>query len=193
MMGRRALRTQGLILSVAREIFLQRGYGGTRIDDIARTAGISRASFYTYFPSKRDVLLTIGTNSYLSAEDVVGKLREIPAAWTREHLEDWVSSYLEFLDEHGAFILVWGQATWGDEELRQVGVRAQLRVGRHLGEQLERLRGKDGLDPTREGLAVLAMLDRFWYFWRVAKAPFTHDEIVSTLGFILAALVRGAP
>jgi hypothetical protein len=47
----------------AREVFLTRGYAGTTVDEIARIADVSRASFYAYFPSKREVLLALGAPS----------------------------------------------------------------------------------------------------------------------------------
>ena len=44
------------ILKVAADIFSQRGYHATTLDDIAVAAGISRAAFYSYFPSKEELL-----------------------------------------------------------------------------------------------------------------------------------------
>ena len=51
-LGTRARRTIDLILQATGELIMARGYGGARIDDIVQAAGVSRASFYTYFPSK---------------------------------------------------------------------------------------------------------------------------------------------
>ena len=56
-LGPRAQRTINRIIEATRDVFLTRGYSGTTIDEIARLADVSRASFYTYFPSKRDVLI----------------------------------------------------------------------------------------------------------------------------------------
>lgn len=40
----------------ATELFFEQGYQHTSIDDIARRAGVSRATFFNYFPTKVDVL-----------------------------------------------------------------------------------------------------------------------------------------
>ncbi|MDP5307156.1 TetR/AcrR family transcriptional regulator [Paracoccus spongiarum] len=37
----------------ARDIFLRDGYSGASVDDIARAAGVSKATLYSYFPEKR--------------------------------------------------------------------------------------------------------------------------------------------
>jgi hypothetical protein len=39
--------------------------------------------------------------------------------------------------------------------------------------------------------AVLGMIERFWYFWRVEGAPFTAKDVVETLADILAAIIEG--
>ncbi|GIH65098.1 MULTISPECIES: TetR/AcrR family transcriptional regulator [Microbispora] len=45
------------IAEVAMELFLEKGFEATTIDDIAAAAGISRRSFFRYFGTKEDVVL----------------------------------------------------------------------------------------------------------------------------------------
>jgi len=41
------------VLEGAREVFLRDGFAGANVDDIARAAGVSKATLYSYFPDKR--------------------------------------------------------------------------------------------------------------------------------------------
>lgn len=41
------------MLEGARKVFLQNGFEGASVDDIAREAGVSKATLYSYFPDKR--------------------------------------------------------------------------------------------------------------------------------------------
>ena len=41
------------VLEGARAVFMADGYEGASVDDIARTAGVSKATMYKYFPDKR--------------------------------------------------------------------------------------------------------------------------------------------
>ena len=41
------------VLDGAREIFMRDGFEGASVDDIARAAGVSKATLYSYFPDKR--------------------------------------------------------------------------------------------------------------------------------------------
>lgn len=45
-----------MLAEAASELFLERGYHRTSVDDIATRAGVSRATFFNYFPTKPDVL-----------------------------------------------------------------------------------------------------------------------------------------
>ncbi|WP_338549755.1 TetR/AcrR family transcriptional regulator [Roseovarius phycicola] len=41
------------VLEGARQIFMRDGFEGASVDDIARAAGVSKATLYSYFPDKR--------------------------------------------------------------------------------------------------------------------------------------------
>jgi AcrR family transcriptional regulator len=52
---RRRGATRALILQAARLIFASANYAEAKIDDIIRTAGVSRATFYAHFTSKAEL------------------------------------------------------------------------------------------------------------------------------------------
>ncbi|GAA5172944.1 hypothetical protein GCM10023321_73510 [Pseudonocardia eucalypti] len=52
---RRAVRAE--IATVALELFLRNGFERTTVDEIAAAAGLSRRSFFRYFPTKEDTVL----------------------------------------------------------------------------------------------------------------------------------------
>ncbi len=41
------------VLEGARDVFMKDGFEGASVDDIAKTAGVSKATLYSYFPDKR--------------------------------------------------------------------------------------------------------------------------------------------
>lgn len=54
--GRPRSSSRETLEEAATELFLEQGYEGTTVGQIARRAGVSRASFFNYFPSKADVV-----------------------------------------------------------------------------------------------------------------------------------------
>jgi AcrR family transcriptional regulator len=53
---RRKLETRRLLEEEARRLFARHGFRGTSIDQIAAAAGVSRTTFFRYFPSKEAVV-----------------------------------------------------------------------------------------------------------------------------------------
>lgn len=47
------------VLEGARQIFLADGFEGASVDDIARAAGVSKATLYSYFPDKRLLFMEV--------------------------------------------------------------------------------------------------------------------------------------
>jgi AcrR family transcriptional regulator len=49
------------VLDGARDVFLQDGFEGASVDEIARSAGVSKATLYSYFPDKRLLFMEVAT------------------------------------------------------------------------------------------------------------------------------------
>lgn len=47
------------VLAGARDVFLADGFEGASVDDIARVAGVSKATLYSYFPDKRLLFMEV--------------------------------------------------------------------------------------------------------------------------------------
>ncbi|VVJ17660.1 Transcriptional regulator [Amycolatopsis camponoti] len=72
-LARRAMRAQ--VSEMALDLFLDRGYEQTTIDDICAVAGISRSTFFRYFPSKEDVFASETSNA---VDEIARALRQRP-------------------------------------------------------------------------------------------------------------------
>ena len=49
------------VLKGARQVFMSDGFEGASVDDIARVAGVSKATLYSYFPDKRQLFMEVAT------------------------------------------------------------------------------------------------------------------------------------
>ena len=60
------------VLRGARDVFLADGFSGASVDDIARAAGVSKATLYSYFPDKRLLFMEVAkTECQRQAEEAV--------------------------------------------------------------------------------------------------------------------------
>lgn len=57
------------VLDGARTIFMRDGFEGASVDDIAREAGVSKATLYSYFPDKRLLFFEVAKAECVSQSD----------------------------------------------------------------------------------------------------------------------------
>jgi AcrR family transcriptional regulator len=107
-----AAQRRALILSAAQEIFAQRGYHGSSLDDIARASGTSKALIYEHFDSKRtlhDALITEHAAELArrfaanAASGAVGEERlragvDVFFGWVQERQEAWRALFRDAAD-----------------------------------------------------------------------------------------------
>jgi AcrR family transcriptional regulator len=189
-LGTRARRTIDRILQATGDLIMARGYGGARIDDIAQAAGISRASFYTYFPSKRDALLMLGADAGSAFDRLVDTLpRNIDQDDRLASLSAWVHEYFAFMEEYGTFIVAWSQAAHEDEELREAGMRRHLASCRRAGRVLEALRGGPFADRMQIGLLFTSMLERTWSYRHLYADALSGADLERNTAFVIVAML----
>lgn len=63
------------VSDMALDLFLEKGYEQTTIDDICAVAGISRSTFFRYFPSKEDVF---ASETSSAVDEILLALRQRP-------------------------------------------------------------------------------------------------------------------
>ncbi|MBQ1203036.1 MAG: TetR/AcrR family transcriptional regulator [Loktanella sp.] len=84
------------VLEGARKVFMSDGYEGASVDDIARAAGVSKATLYSYFPDKRFLFMQVAKNAcQRQAEHAVETINI--AAPARQVLREIASEMVEFM------------------------------------------------------------------------------------------------
>jgi AcrR family transcriptional regulator len=187
-LGPRAHRTISRILDAARQAFLTAGYSGTTIDEIARRAEVSRASVYTYFPSKRDIMLAAGAQSSTESEALIDRVPEMIVS--EEGTIAWVAEYFTFLEVQGSFAFAWTQAAHDDEEIRTAGMKRHLNTCARLGKALAAVRDADVPDPTALGLIAMSMMERSWNYSALYGPGMDAERLHLNIGKILWSSLR---
>jgi AcrR family transcriptional regulator len=87
------------MLDMAEQVFAERGYRGTSMDEIAERCGVSKPMLYEYFGSKDGLLLTCMARS--KAELYEATQKAMAGATTPEEIL-WrgMLAYFAFLDDH---------------------------------------------------------------------------------------------
>lgn len=86
------------IIREARLRFIAEGYAAARIEPIARAAGVSTATLYSFFASKADLFEAVID---AAANEFYDRIVSVPSAKgpTRAHLVEYLIRYTEFLSD----------------------------------------------------------------------------------------------
>ena len=165
----RSMARRQKILDAARALFAKNGHEATSIEQITTKAGIALGAFYTYFKSKRQLLLVLMDELLQRLESL--DLRPGDDAHVRDGLRRFLSGVFRAdIDYHGV-IRAWQEATLADPTLsgRAAEVEAWTRA------RIERVfRALRRLPNARAGadLRTFArMMDR--HFWALLASSGT--------------------
>lgn len=178
--GYKAL-TRDALVTAATEAFEQRGYVEVSVDDIARAAGTSRATFYLHFSGKAAVLREVHVRLQ-QHEEFQQLLQHFSAIRqpTVPALHAWLDEYVDFYIKHRGLHRALHQAQAVEPEFAQARLReinGYIQLWRSLG-------FVD--DPSSEDLRLGAMMmfalvSETLYLWLVDGFEADRARIVLAL------------
>lgn len=109
------------ILDAARQTFIDKGFEGARVDDVARRARLSKGAVYFYYASKRDLFLALVMEEHDTTYRFLqeAEQRDIPALQKLLQVGQAYSSHLVALEAPPRFFLMMTEMAVRDPELRQ--------------------------------------------------------------------------
>jgi len=199
--GRRAPRASGddrerEILATAERLLAERPLNEISVDDLARGAGISRPSFYFYFPSKDAVVLTLIDRLVEEArggrEAAVAKLLEDPRAGWREGIE----AFYEAFRARPSLILAGAELRATNPEARQLWSQVMEGWVEDVTAVIEAERARGAAPPgvpARElAIALVQMNERAQYASLSDEEPsLSTDRVLDVLVEIWLRAIYG--
>ena len=96
------LSTRERILAVAARLFVERGYAGTSVRDIAAELGIANPSIYYHFKSKGDLLVELLTEPLKRVEAAALEAQQLSGEARARRI---IEGLLESLEVHGGIVV----------------------------------------------------------------------------------------
>lgn len=175
-------RTREAILRAAHAAFAASGLAGARVEEIARAAGITKATLYHHFPAKDDLYVAVLERAYRGQRDQEGALD-----LDRLGPEEALAAVVRFTFDHNS----------QNPDFVSLVLDANLHGGRHIA------RFADRESLRRPALATLARVleagERAGLF-RPGVTPLELHFVISALSFFAVsnrhtfhALFAGSP
>lgn len=187
--GRPRRSSAEILADAASELFLENGYAGTTVDQIAQRAGVSRATFFNYFAGKADLLWLDLDASLAHLPEALRRASDLPVVAAVE------GALLEVAREHDSSRVPWalsqGEAmNLGDDLVASGAARFVLHLGvvagyvaERRGERLEELR------PQVIAAAFLSAAGAATVSW--ARAGIGRGPLVDFVAPAIAPIARG--
>ncbi|MCV7223265.1 TetR/AcrR family transcriptional regulator [Mycolicibacterium elephantis] len=202
--GRRTSRPSGdereqAILATAERLLEQRGLADISVDDLAKGAGISRPTFYFYFPSKDAVVLALVRQvideADHNADEAMGGL---DASVDPAGVWKAINALFETFGSHRAVTLAGAAARPSNSEIREVWSRFMQKWIDYTTESIdaERARGAAPVTIPSADLAVALNLmnERTMLAAFAEQQPAVAPEnLVDTLAHIWVTSIYGEP
>ncbi|WP_441347224.1 TetR/AcrR family transcriptional regulator [Rhodococcus sp. OK302] len=160
--------TRAKLVDAARTLFEERGYAAVTVDDIASVVGCSRATFYVHFPSRVEMLKTIGaagmaTSAFASYMD----LDEVLDSGSRAEFTLWLEQSFDWFDENKRLLPAWDEAVALEPEFRITARDGISGLPDAMPKYLSRWPA-DEQDEARLRVELLVtQLERFFTRWAV--------------------------
>jgi AcrR family transcriptional regulator len=145
--GRRATRPSGddreqAILETAEQLLEGRPLADISVDDLAKGAGISRPTFYFYFPSKDAVLFTLLERVIAEADTALEELMANPPTDRHEFWRAGIAVFYSTFRAHRALVAPSAAARYTNPEVRDLWSAFMQRSIDHTTGVIEALRNR---------------------------------------------------
>lgn len=191
------------VIEAARDLFIERGFAATKLEDVARRAGVSVGLPYVYFENKAGLFKAVVRASVLPNIRLGEELLETYTGPTEELLRLVVTRYQQMNHERSAGLpkLVVAEAANFPDIARFYMEEVVMRGRRFFASIIQRgidrgeFRPVDSAQMARVVASPLSMLT----IWTHSLAPYEMDPGASTDGFLDAYLdlllngLRAAP
>ena len=179
------------VLEAATQLFRERGFRATRLDDISESLGVTRAALYYYFDGKAEILEEICARAMASSEAALRDVQVLDDPTDR--LRSFGRVYARNMSSDAARVFFRDNG-----ELKQSSRRALLARARSINAGAEEIvrygieRGDfaDDLDVRHCTLGLLGMLNSLAEWYRPNRDG-DFDELVDQLiGLVVSGLAR---
>ena len=174
-MGRRALRkalTREAIIRAAMKLFREKGFEGATVTEIVEAAGVSRRTFFRYFPSKEQIFQTLIEQYWEKVLDPeIGLYQVFADAGFPEDMERMAAAIEKAVDRFAPHILLIyvDVIEFHGEHIRSFYEGMAGRFEEVYGERFRQRQAAGDFGDVNPMVAVMVAARWFFYFFTVEK------------------------
>lgn len=185
-----AEKTRQSILDSALEVFLQKGFVRTTLEEIADEAGVTRGAVYWHFKDKTDLFIDLSTSIENSADMKLDRIFG-PSIRTIGDIRSAILEYVDIFRENRKYRKFFELVRYKTEWTREL--EPILLMNRRMSNQFIALLKKNyrllkirrmirpDIDPERAALETCAFVTGLVEIWLFDPDLFTMDRVISEM------------
>ena len=173
------------LVALGTQLFSTRTYDDVSIDEVARTAGISKGLLYHYFPTKRDFYVATVREA---ATQLIQRTKTSPEMEPLARLRTGLDAFIDYVAEHSTAY----------EGLLRSGIGADAEVGRIVDETREDFCARliAGLEVHGEVARIalrgwVGFVEATTLGWLAARERVSRDEVRDMMIRVALSVVHG--
>lgn len=184
---RQKAQTREHLLDTAAVLFAEQGYNETTIEHIARAAGSSRATVYSYFSTKEDILRTLAVEMWENTEDTYRAFAELPE-WSVTAIRGWLDHVADEWDRTIVRIRVVVESL--SRELHDDYLRHHRSFVTTLTADTERWGAFSPEEAEVRALLLIAQMEAFFGTWYIRGWKIDRNTALDTLADVWCATLK---
>ncbi|MCP2167786.1 TetR/AcrR family transcriptional regulator [Goodfellowiella coeruleoviolacea] len=187
--------TRNRVLDAAVTVFAEKSFVGATMEDIARAAGVTRATVYAHFPGKNEIIRALLVRVYDISHEVYAALAAVPA-WNRATIRAWLDGAVVRWREMAPMIHVLSAAGpvvgIDSSSSREHYMVAHEGYVSTLAGDPHRWRGTPPAVARQRALMAVLQLESFLSVWTAGEWPMDTDDPLDLLVDAVAHLLGPA-
>ncbi|MGW4338571.1 TetR/AcrR family transcriptional regulator [Rhodococcus koreensis] len=189
----RSASTRQALIDAAHDVFIEMGYFDARVSDIVKRADVAHGSFYTYFPSKREVFQAVVDQVGVLIANAVATQPDDARGDVYGNLERANRRYLRVHHQHSRILALVEQVATADDEIQKTRLAARAkhvaRIERTISHLADRGLAEPDDDTHTTAGALVSMLSSFAH-WSTLDPDYDEDRVSVALTRIWARAIK---
>ncbi len=179
--------TRRRLLSAALDVFEDKGYDATTVDDVVARAGAARATFYLHYSGKGDIVSELADRIW---EDTEARFVEFGALpdWSHATIRAWLARYVDSGEQNKKALKVFAEQL--PHTLRQQHLEHQQKFIRALLNPPARWAHFTRPEARRRAFLLVNQLETFMPSWQSGLWARERSAMLDTLTSVWRATLE---
>lgn len=187
--------TRRRLMFAGQAVFERDGFLDARIADIAKEAGVSHGTFYTYFDSKTEIFRTLVGEVMTMVYNTQMTPGDGHDLTPRQKVQRGNRQWVKVVHEHGAMLRLMEQVATFDDEIHALRLRVRAESAARIRKSIERWQeqgaARTDLDAGLMADGLVSMVSNFTYFWlMLGERDYDDATAIHTLTELYASALQ---